>query len=89
MNKKIFKIFLKFDDRYVITEMINELKDMVIKEAKLTRNKEKIFQIFVSEIEVIIRNWCKNGFDFKKVDKCVSEIVYLMNTSRIRLGVLE
>lgn len=81
-NRQFFEIFLKFNDRKILIEMLSCLKPRF-------DVPERNFQIYVAEVVEIIFEWGKSGFSESEIDKIVSDIVYLTLTIHKRLGALK
>lgn len=84
-NKKIFAMFLKFGDREITIKMIGRLEDKVSIAMRFPKNSEKIFRIYASEVAEIIFEWGEKGFSDRELEKILSDIMYLTETSRARL----
>lgn len=84
-NKKIFKMFLKFNDREIINKMVGKIKNQVIASTNLPKNSQKIFQIYTSEITEIIFMWGRANFSEDKLTQVLSDIMYLTETFASRL----
>lgn len=84
-NRKIFEMFLRFDDRDIIIKMIEKLKVEIAGFARLPKNSEKIFKIYTGEIVEVIFEWGKKGLPENELEKVLSDIIYLTNTCRDRL----
>ena len=84
-NKKIFKMFLKFNDREIIGKMIKKMNTKIIRFAKLPKNSDKILKMYASEITEIIFEWGRKGFPEAQLERVLSDIMYLTKTCRTRL----
>lgn len=88
-NRKIFEMFLKFDDREVIMQMIKKLEPKVSDLKRLPKHSEKIFRVYASEVVEIIFAWGKDHFSEKEFDKVLFDIMYLTETCKSRLMPIE
>ena len=84
-NRKIFKMFVKFNDRKILFKMLEILRPHIEASAHFPRNSEKIFKIYASETTEIIFEWGEHGFPDDKLEKVLSDIIYLTDTSRSHL----
>lgn len=80
-NRNIFEMFLKFGDREILVKMLEELKMVV-------GGSDRVFRIFVSEVIEIIFEWGREGFPEDELEKVLTDIMYLTNTAKERLGPL-
>ena len=84
-NKKIFEMFLEFNDRAIFYKMIGKIQGKIIRSMRLPRNCDKILKIYESEIAEVIFEWGKRGFSEKELEKVLSDIMYLTSTCKNRL----
>ena len=68
--------------------MIGEIKMKVISYARLPKNSEKIFRVYISEVVGLVEEWGREGFLEVEIEKLLSEIMYLTDTMRSRLAPL-
>ena len=84
-NRKIFEMFLELNDRDVMIRMVKKLESRIYNFARLPKNSEKIFRIYASEIVEIVFEWGEENFSEKELEKVLSDIMYLTESSRNRL----
>ena len=85
-NKKIFKMFIKFDNREIIVKMVGKLESKIIGTLRLPQKSQKIFKVYASEITEVIFAWGHAGFPEDKLNQTLSDIMYLTNTYWDRLA---
>ena len=84
-NQKAFRMFLKFDNRGVMKKMLDVLEPKIQILMRLPKNSRKIFEIYESEVTEIIFEWGEKGFPEEKIEKVLSDIMFLTKTARDRL----
>ena len=90
VNKKIFIVILRSGNERVIREMLMKIKPHFISGAKILKNnQDKIYVIYEGEVLALIEEWYLQGFDYRKIDDLVSNMIYLAKTARIRLTILK
>ena len=88
-NKKIFKMFLKFDDRKIINQMVNKIGNKIRRFSRLSEKSTKIWKIYVGEITEVIFAWGHVGFPEEKLLEVLSDIMYLTETCADRLAPID
>ena len=78
-------MFLKFDDREILMQMLSVLRLKTSALMTLPNGSEKIAKVYESEIAEIIFEWGKKGFLEKELGKVLSDIMYLTRTAKDRL----
>ncbi|MBR3329568.1 hypothetical protein IKG29_03555 [Candidatus Saccharibacteria bacterium] len=86
VNKKVFIVVLRGGGKRVIEQMIDGLREKLVKIMRLSPNQEKIFVVYKSEVVTLIEVWCQEGFNRDEIERVASEIVYLTETAKMRLG---
>lgn len=84
-NKKIFKMFIKFDDREIIVKMIGKLNSKIISTVRLPKSSKKILKIYAGEVAELIFAWGRADFPKNELERVLSDIMYLTNTCSTRL----
>lgn len=87
-EKRIFEMLIKNHRRTLLEMMIGEIKMKVISYARLPKNSEKIFRVYISEVVGLVEEWGREGFLEVEIEKLLSEIMYLTDTMRSRLAPL-
>lgn len=85
-EKKIFGMLIKNGRRMALEEMILKMKEKIISHAKLPKNSEKMFKIYISEVMGLVAEWEKSNFAEAKVEELLGDMMYLADTMRNRLG---
>ena len=88
-HKKIFKMFLKFDDRKIINQMIHRLENKIRNFSRLSEKSTRIWKIYVGEITEVIFIWGRAGFPENKLTEVLSDIMYLTETFADRLAPID
>lgn len=88
-NKKIFEMFLKFDNREALVKILTKLKPKVVSSMRFPKNSDRIFRIYASEVAELIMEWGEKGFSEKEMGQVLSDIMYLTESARSRLLPLE
>ena len=65
---------------------MGENKAKIVNYARLPKNSEKIFRIYVSEVVELVWEWGKRGFCEAEIEELVTEMMFLTDTMRTRLG---
>jgi hypothetical protein len=78
-NRKFFELFLKFNDREILIEMLSFLRPYF-------RGSEKCFRIYVAEVTEVVFEWGRGGFSEDKISGALSDIMYLTRTAYDRLS---
>ena len=84
-RKKIFVMFLRFEDRKMLTRMLGVLEEKTRIFMRLPKETEKVLKIYKSEIIQLVFEWGKRGFSNKEIEKVLADIMYLTETARDRL----
>lgn len=85
-NKKIFRMFLIFNDREIISRMIGKLEKKITSSMRLPKNSQKIFKVYTSEVTEVIFAWGRAGFSEGELTQVLSDIMYLTSTCTDRLN---
>lgn len=86
INRRIFKILLKYDDGVVIERMILKLKSKLKTSCCLPKNSDRMLRVYAKEVTGVIEEWGKHGFRKDEIDMTLNKIMYLTETMRQRLG---
>lgn len=88
-NRRIFEALIKRGDLKIVEEMMLALKLEIIEFAKLPSHSEKILRVYIGEIVELIVDWGLGGFKEVELVKLLNNMIYLTNTVKGRLLVLE
>ena len=78
-NRQFFELFLRFNDREILIEMLSFLRPYF-------RGSEKCFRIYVAEVTEVVFEWGRGGFSEDKISGVLSDIMYLTRTAYDRLN---
>ncbi len=84
-NRKIFEMFLKFNDRGVVVKMVEKMRGKIVGVQRLPKNSEKMFRIYAVEVTEIVFEWGERGFLESEVLQVLGDILYLTETCDKRL----
>lgn len=84
-NRKIFTAYLGRGDHRLLYLMLSELKPKIYTAYNFPKNSAQIFDILFYEIYSLIEKWNQNGFTSVDLDRILSNIIHLVETSRQRL----
>ena len=84
-NRRIFEVLIKREKFRVIKKMIL----MLGMNMGLFDNSERVFRVYVGEIVGLIADWGLEGFKEVEIVKLLNNIVYITDTARERLILLE
>ena len=87
-DKNVFGLLIKNERRVFIEKMLMEMKEKMINYMKLPKNSEKILKVYISEVTILIEDWGKRGFIEEEIEKLLSEVMFLSDTGKMRLGSL-
>ena len=88
MNRRTFKILLKYDSGVVIEKMILKLRHKLKSACYLPNNPEKILRIYAKEVAGVIEEWGRSGFKEGELELVLGKVMYLTESMRQRLGPL-
>ena len=89
MNRYYFGIVLRGNSRTLLEKMIDVIDLRIMHEMGISKRKRRIFTIYKSEVVVILEEWGRRGFRHDEVTRVVNDMIYLLRTARIRLGIVE
>ena len=84
-NQKAFGMFLRLNNREVMKKMLDALEPKIRILMRLPKNSRKIFRLYESEVIEIIVEWGEKGFSEERIEKVLSDIMFLTKTARDRL----
>ncbi len=84
-EKKIFLMLIKNNRSVLISRMILKFEPKILAYAKLPKNSEKIFAVYVGEVMSLIGKWMQEGFPEKGIDEVLNDIMFLTDTIRVRM----
>ena len=87
-NKDKISVVAERGNFAVIYRMVGLYKNEVIDKSRLTRNVDKLFEIYAFEVCGLIRNWQETDFAREGFVSVKNDILYLTYTIRDRLGAL-
>ena len=70
----------------MVERMMEEIRDEIIRTCHLPKNSGKIIRIHAKEVTGMIEEWGKDGFKEDNLEAVLSDVVYLTETIRRRLG---
>ena len=85
-NRKIFEMFLKFNDRNVVMKMVDKMRGKIVNLAGLPKKSDKVFRVYAVEVVEIIFGWGERGFLESELEQVLGDIMYLSKTCGHRLG---
>ena len=88
MNRRVFKILLKYDGGIVVERMVLKLENKLKRAYRLPVNSSKMLKVYAKEIAGIVEEWGKNEFKEDELEVILGKIMYLTETMRQRLGPL-
>lgn len=88
-HRRAFLVLVRVGVKDVFVEMVEMLRPKVEKFAKLPKDSEKIFNIYVYEVAGILKIWVEEGMPEEKMKIVLDDLMYLTNTINERLGFLE
>ena len=84
-NRNAFRTLNRCGDREVIREMIVYLKPKIVRAARLPKNHEMIYKVYVGEVVELVNCWVKGGGRDAEMERLIDDIEYLTRTMRKRL----
>lgn len=87
-HKKMFLIVFKNGAEELIKKMTKRIKPWILKNGKSSRKTAKMFDVVLGEVYVLIEGWEKRGFPENEIEVLLYNLVYLVETARIRLSAL-
>lgn len=88
-NRQVFILLLRNKDLTVLLWMVDELKLKIEKTVRLPRKADRVFEVYKREVVFLIEEWMKVGFDGKRVEGVLDDVMYLTETMKVRLGPLK
>ena len=88
-NKTIFRIILRDGGQKIFAEMVMKNRAALMRRMGLPINYEKVFLIYVGEVVALLEKWAKEGFEEAGIEIVVKDLIYLTETARSRLTMLE
>lgn len=86
-NQDFFKVVFLQNNQDFFESFMGELKLFIKK--NWFDNNSKIYHLCVGEIYLILKNWGETNFDIDKLEKTLSDIVYLIESARPRLSAVQ
>ena len=86
-NQDFFKVVFLQNNQDFFEKFMGELKPFIKK--NWFDNSNKIYQLCVGEIYIVIKNWGEINFNVDKLEKTLNDIVYLIESARPRLGAVQ
>ena len=85
-NRKIFEMFLKFNDKEIVVRMVGKMKSKIVGSQRLPKNSDGMFRIYAVEVAEVIFGWGERGFSEEELSRVLNDILYLTETCGDRLG---
>ena len=85
IHQRLFKVFPKKQNSDIFRQMVLKLKSKILSNRQM---HNLTFQIYVSEVAEILKDWAKRGCQEKEMEKVLRRIMFLTDTARLRLGPL-
>ena len=87
-EKRIFGVLMRGGRRETLEKIVLEMRVKIVNYAKLPKNSEKMFGVYVSEVVELVVGWGKRGFIEAEIEGLLEDIIYLTDTMRQRLAPL-
>lgn len=88
-NKRIFEVMIRSGEQRIIKDMIAVAKWEIASYARLPKQHEKMWRVYVSEVTELIDEWGNGGFGEEEMGTVMANLIYLTDTLRPRLRALE
>ena len=85
-RKRVFEILFRYEGGRVVERMVIEIKEQIVRVCHLPKNYDKMLRIYTKEVSGVVEEWAKDSFSEEKMGKTLSDIIYLTETMRARLG---
>lgn len=80
-HKPEFSILLKDNHTESIREMLDKLKNRIIKEWNYAGDADKLYKVYQNEVLGIIETWSENDFNARELENILNDILYLTKTT--------
>lgn len=89
-NREIFLMFRRAGEKEVWEKMIGAIREPVLRLGGLPEERAgKIYRIYAGEMMAVLDGWGAERFSKGMMDETLGEMVYLTETIKMRLGVLQ
>ena len=85
-NRRELEVLIKVGEISILREMVAQNKPKLIDYMRLSRNKDRIFRVYTSEIVEILCEWGEKGFCEDGIKIVLSDVMFLTDTAKVRLS---
>lgn len=87
-NKPYFLALFKDNRKGIIIKMLRPAKPYILAKWHLHGDTDKMYSVYSNEILGVIETWAKHNFAKKMLEQTLDDIMYLTESSRIKLAPL-
>lgn len=81
----VFEMLMKSEGRGMLIDMVVKMKPKIRRYARLTKNHERMLNVYIGEVVELMYDWSNNGMKEEEAERLARDIVYLADTMKTRL----